>query len=126
MFEDDQGERVYLGKHAISDDERNKLVINWKADAALAYFQASYDDPCGVTRRRKFVTDRNKVTDFDEIVFAELAQAVGEITEADRNGIDDSVLRDLDQDRTGEMRDIVQTIHAAHTSLSDRPSTSCW
>ncbi|TCM45227.1 ATP-binding domain-containing protein [Kribbella sp. VKM Ac-2568] len=121
MFEDESGERLYLGKHAISDAERNKLVINWQADAASRYFQASYEDSCGVLRRRKFVTERNKVIDFDEVLFAELAKAVEDITEADRNGIDDSVLRDLEQDRTGEMRDIVQTIHAAQYKLIRSP-----
>ncbi|GAA1915388.1 HelD family protein [Nocardioides marmoribigeumensis] len=114
---DQEDETWYVGRHAISDDESNLLVINWQAPAAAPYFQASVDDPCGVLRRRKFETDRNRVVSFEEAIFAELAAAVGGLTEAQREGIDDSVLRDLQQDRTGEMRDIVQTIHEAQYEL---------
>lgn len=117
MFAEEDGERLYLGKHAISDEQRNKLVINWQAPAASPYFEATYDEPCGIALRRKFSTDGNTILDFDQVVFEELAEAVASITEADEVGIDDAVLRDLDQDRDGEMRDIVQTIHAAQYGL---------
>jgi DNA helicase IV len=120
-FDDVHGERIYLGKHAITDTERELLVINWQAPAAAPYFQASYDEPCGVALRRKFSTERNKVLDFEEILFADLARAVGSMTESERSGIDDTVLRDLEQDRTGEMQDIVQTIHAAQYQLVRSP-----
>ena len=112
---------LYLGKHAISNDERDLLVVNWQAPAAAPYFQASYDDPCGVIRRRKFQTERNQVLDFEEVVFAALAAAVEELTESERVGIDDTILRDLETDRTGEMQDIVQTIHAAQYQLIRSP-----
>ena len=117
MFVDEDGEALYLGKHVISDSDRNKLVINWQAPAATPYFEASFEDPCGVVKRRKYSTERNRVLDFDEVIFAELAAAVEQLTEADRQGIDDAVLRDLEQGRDGEMRDIVQTIHAAQYAL---------
>ncbi|MGB3761606.1 MAG: UvrD-helicase domain-containing protein [Ornithinimicrobium sp.] len=116
-FSESDGESYYLGKHAISDDRRNKLVINWQAPAATPYFEATFDDPCGVVSRRKFSTMQNRVTDFDEVVFAELAAAVDQLTQADVQGVDDAVLRDLEQTRDGEMRDIVQTIHAAQYAL---------
>lgn len=116
-FDDEQGEVLYLGKHAITDPNRDLLVINWQAPAAAPYFEATYDDTCGLARRRKFQTDRNKVLDFEEVVFKELADAVSSLTESQRTGVDDTVLRDLEQDRTGEMQDIVQTIHAAQYEL---------
>ena len=116
-FDNEGSESLYLGKHAITDDKGDILVINWQAPAASPYFQASYDDPCGVTLRRKFSTERNKVLDFEEVVFSNFAAAVENLTTAERSGIDDTVLRDLEQDRTGEMQDIVQTIHAAQYQL---------
>ncbi len=112
---------VHLGKHAITNKDRDLLVVNWQAPAAGPYFQASYDDPCGVTRRRKFQTERNRVLDFEEVVFAELATAVEDLTESERIGIDDTILRDLESVRTGEMQDIVQTIHAAQYQLIRSP-----
>lgn len=111
------GETVYIGKHLITDDTRNALVINWKVDFAEPYFAATYDDPCGIRMRRKFSTDRNTVTDFEELVFQDVAERVGELTGLERAGLDDTVLRDLDKHRTGEMQDIVQTIHASQYRL---------
>ena len=75
-FDDVNGDALYLGKHAISTSDRELVVVNWQAPAAAPYFQASFDDPCGVASRRKFVTDRNTVLDFEEVMFAELARAV--------------------------------------------------
>lgn len=115
------GEAVYIGKRLISGDDRQPLVINWKADFAGPYFSATYDDPCGLRMRRKFGTDRNTVLDFDDLVFGELADRVGELTGLERAGLDDTVLRDLDKHRTGEMQDIVQTIHASQYKLVRSP-----
>jgi DNA helicase IV len=107
----------YVGRHVISTEDRDLLVINWRVPAAQPFYMASHADPSGVILRRQFTTDRNTIIDFDEIVFADLARRVEEITAPERWGVDDAVLRDLDQDRTGEMRDIVQTIHAAQYGL---------
>ncbi len=115
------GESVYIGKHLIMADDRQPLVINWKVDFAGPYFAATYDDPCGLQMRRKFETERNTVLAFEEIVFGDLADRVGELTGLERAGLDDTVLRDLEKHRTGEMQDIVQTIHASQYQLVRSP-----
>lgn len=120
-FDMADGEVVYVGKHLISTENRDTLVINWKTRFAEPYFAATYDDPRGLRLRRKFDTDRNTVKDFEEIVFEELARRVGGLTGLERSGLDDTVLRDLEKDRTGEMQDIVQTIHASQYGLVRSP-----
>jgi DNA helicase IV len=96
-------------------------VINWQVDAAAPFYKASYANPNGVARLRKFETKRNVVVDFDETVLADLVRRVEELTANEQWGIDDAVLRDLGQDRTGEMQNIVQTIHAAQYELIRAP-----
>jgi hypothetical protein len=120
-FDRDDGDVVYIGKHLITDDERNPLVINWQTDFARPYFEATYDDSRGLLKRRKYRTERNTVQDFEDVVFQDLARRVGELTGLEASGIDDTVLRDLEQDRTGEMRDIVQTIHSSQYRLVRAP-----
>ncbi|MCF6508329.1 hypothetical protein E9549_13070 [Blastococcus sp. MG754426] len=115
------GEAVYVGKHLIANDSHDPLVINWRTDFAAPYFTATYDDPRGLTRRRKFQTTKNTVDDFEELVFEDLARRIGELSGLEQSGIDDAVLRDLEQHRTGEMRDIVQTIHASQYELIRLP-----
>ncbi|MHA3838144.1 AAA family ATPase [Terrabacter sp. AAH1] len=117
------GETLYVGKHAISDDDHDLLVINWQAPAAIPYFEASFDNAMGVTLKRTFTCTRNEIEDFDDILFEELAQRVAGMiaTDEERWGVDDALLRDLDAGRTGEMRDIVQTIQAAQYALVRSP-----
>ena len=118
---DVDGEPVYIGNHVISTDDRDLLVINWQARGAEPFYRATVKDPLGVTRKRTYRTDRNTVTDFDEVIFARLAEQIDELTGPEQWGVDDAVLRDLEADRTGEMRDIVQTIHAAQYELIRAP-----
>jgi hypothetical protein len=77
-------EPYYVGRHVISTEDRDLLVISWRAPAARPFYQASHADPCGAVLRRQFTTDRNKIIDFDEIVFADLARRVDEITAPER------------------------------------------
>jgi DNA helicase IV len=118
---DTEDERLYVGKDLISDDDGEPLVINWQAPAAEPFYRAAFDEPLGVLRKRSFTTEKNRVLDFEETVFADLAGRVAELTSNEYLGINDTVLRDLDEDRTGEMRDIVQTIHASQDHLIRQP-----
>lgn len=117
-----ESETMYVGKRRISDDDGGEgLVINWQAPAAAPFYRATFDEPIGVLRRRSYTTEKNHVLDFDETVFADLAGRVAALTSSEHDGINDTVLRDLDEDRTGEMRDIVQTIHASQYHLIRQP-----
>jgi len=79
-FDLEDGEAVYVGKHLITNDERDTLVINWKVPYAEPYFAASVDDPCGVRMRRKFTMERNTVLSYEEVLFEDLARRVGALT----------------------------------------------
>lgn len=118
---DVDGEAFYVGNHGISDDEKDLLVLNWRADFAQRFYQASAQDPLDVELRRDFTTDGNEVQDFDDIVFAEMAAKIAEITDEERWGVNDTLLKDLDRGRTGEMADIVRTIHQTQDAIIRRP-----
>lgn len=118
-FEDD--ECLYLGRHAILTEDRDLLVIEWQRPAAEPFYKASVADPLGLRRRRKFDTDRNTILSFEDTVFAALAERIEALTEEEKLGVDDALLRDLDAARDGEMRDIVQTIHESQYDLIRRP-----
>ncbi len=69
--------------------------------------------------RRTFSCERNAIIDLNDVVFAELASSVAELTAGD--ALDDSLLADIERDRTGEMQDIVRTIQAAQFDLIRAP-----
>jgi DNA helicase IV len=118
-FEDD--DCLYLGKHAILTEDRDLLVIEWQRPAAEPFYKASVADAMGLRRRRKFDTERNTIRSFEDTVFDALAERIEALTEEEKLGVDDALLRDLDAARDGEMRDIVQTIHESQYDLIRRP-----
>ena len=117
----DNDECLYLGKHAILTEERDLLVIEWQRPAAEPFYKASVADAMGLRRRRKFDTERNTILSFEDTIFAALAERIEALTEEEKLGVDDALLRDLDAARDGEMRDIVQTIHESQYDLIRRP-----
>ena len=115
------GHPWYVGKRAITDPDKDLLVINWQAPAAAPFYEASIGDTLGVTLKRTFRCRGNTINDFDDVIFADLVERVDELSSTERWGMDDAVLRDLELSRTGEMQDIVQTIHAAQYELIRKP-----
>lgn len=116
-----EAETFYIGRHAITSDERDLLVLNWQVPAVAPYFTATIQDSQGVQKKRQFQTEMNEVRDFEDITFAEIAVAVDDLVERYNQPIDDALLRDLEVSRDGEMRDIVQTIHHSQYALISRP-----
>jgi DNA helicase IV len=107
---DADGESLYIGRQLIKDDRGEILVVNWQAPAAAAYHEASLADPRGLSRKRTFRCEGNKILDFSDIVFGDGAAE-----------IDVALLADLARRRDGALRDIVATIQAAQFELIRAP-----
>ncbi|GAA4087874.1 AAA family ATPase [Nonomuraea soli] len=103
------GDRFYIGKLGLTDDEQERLLIDWRAPVAQPFYQATPRSPMGVTRRRHLQTRGRTVTGVDDDLLD-----LDNLAEADRatlNG-EAALLAALDEERTGRMRDIVATIQA--------------
>ncbi|ASN19317.1 HelD family protein [Arthrobacter sp. YN] len=111
----EDGDKLYIGKVAIFDDEKNILVVNWQAPAAAVANQASVHDPMGLQRKRIFDAPANKIRRFEDIVYRALADAVNELDDHAYTG--DALLQSLSRKRGSEMTDIVKTIQAAQDRL---------
>jgi DNA helicase IV len=122
-LEDD--DTYYIGYHGIADDNRERLVINWRMEFVSRLWALGAKDAVGeLRRRRRFTTKRNTIVDIDDDVFAELLERVQELTANEQFGIEDALLDDIDVKRSGEMRDIVRTIHASQHELLHHPLDS--
>ena len=118
---DDGEELTYVGKHVITNSDRDVLVVSWKSKAAIPYYKATIKEPLGLLGRRTFETKGNRILSFEDTVFRDLEARIEELTEPELLAIDDTLLKDLDKERSNEMRDIVQTIHATQYHLIERP-----
>ncbi|MCA2222122.1 HelD family protein [Nonomuraea aurantiaca] len=104
----DEG-RLYIGKLGLTDDEQERLLIDWRAPVAQPFYRATPAAPMGLTRRRHLQTKGRVVIgvdddllDFDTLTDEDRATLNGEA----------ALLAALDERRTGRMRDIVATIQA--------------
>src|SRR3546814_15716475 len=50
------GDTFYIGRLAVSDEEREPLVVDWRAPVAEPFYRATGRSPMGLVQRRHFAT----------------------------------------------------------------------
>lgn len=103
--EDKRGETIYVGRLGLRDKNFDNLVVDWRAPAAGAFYQATAEHPMGVLRRRVIRCSREQVLDIDDDVLAAHA-----LPEDIRIVGDGALMASLGRSRGDTMRDIVATI----------------
>jgi DNA helicase IV len=111
-----EGEPLYIGRLGISadDHDRDPLLVDWRAPASRPFYLATAVSPDGVTRRRHLRTRGRVLTGIDDEVLDLEAGATG--GREDVTG-EAALLSALTANRTGRMRDIVETIQAEQDSV---------
>ena len=108
-------ERRYIGRIGLTDDStpaREQRLIDWRAPAALPFYQATAAEPLGVVRRRHIATAGRTVTGIeDEVLDLDAFGAAGSAAGGAVAG-EGALFVALNATRTGRMRDIVSTIQA--------------
>ncbi|HET9143444.1 MAG TPA: ATP-dependent DNA helicase, partial [Actinophytocola sp.] len=51
----DDGETYHVGRLGLRDQDRQPLLIDWRAPAAAAFYRATSGEPMGVVRRRVII-----------------------------------------------------------------------
>ncbi len=97
---------LYIGRIGLSDEDGSPLLIDWRAPAARAFYQATAAHPDGVVRRRHITTKARRVTSIED-----------ELLDTGRADEDELALQGegalisaLSRAREGRMGDIVATI----------------
>jgi DNA helicase IV len=115
LLDPDHHRPRYVGRIGLSDDERHQLLLDWRAPAAAAFYQATAAAPLGVVRRRHIALRGRTVSSLDDEVLdvdaLARATASGHADLATVTG-DGALMTALTAHRTGRMRDIVQTLQA--------------
>ncbi|HSE71668.1 MAG TPA: AAA family ATPase [Nocardioidaceae bacterium] len=98
--EDARGERFYIGRRHVTNEDGDPMVVDWRAPISRAFYRASKVEPMGVELRRRFGFSHGELTAFeDEALLEGVEEAHSEILEAE-----------IERPRVGPMRDIVATI----------------
>jgi DNA helicase IV len=104
------GERLYIGRLSLVDDQHEVVLVDWRAPAAEGFYRATPTEPGEVLRRRQIRTKGRDVLAIDDEVF----DAFDLLSDGERSLLDgeSALFASLNAGRTGRMHDIVATIQA--------------
>lgn len=115
----DGGERRYIGRIGLTDEEQTPMLTDWRAPAAQSFYRATAAHPEGVARRRHIVTSGRRVTGLEDDVLDVAALERAGIDPGSLTGVsgEGALLAALGAARTGRMGDIVATIQAEQDAV---------
>ncbi len=113
------GERLYVGRIGLSDQDHIPLLTDWRARAAIPFYAATAAHPSGVMNRRHLTTQGRKVVAVeDDVLDVEALHASGQDASLAGEG---ALLAALGARRTGRMGDIVATIQSEQDAVIRAP-----
>ena len=105
----------YIGRLGLRDDDRDMLLIDWRAPAAAVFYQATAAEPAGVVRRRVLqATHRTVVGVEDELLDDTVETDLPIVGEG-------ALMAQLSRARDRSMHSIVATIQAEQDSAIRAP-----
>ena len=114
------GDRRYIGRIGLTDEDQTPMLTDWRAPAAQAFYRATSAHPDGVARRRHLVTAGRRVTGLeDDVLDLDALESAG-VDPSSLAGVsgEGALLAALGAARTGRMGDIVATIQAEQDAVS--------
>ncbi|WP_286739454.1 HelD family protein [Kocuria sp. UBA1838] len=111
-----EGERHYVGRLGLATEDHRRLVLDWRAREAGAFYQATAANPMDLVRRRHLIMDGRDVTALEDDVLDPGAVSDAEVVHGEG-----SLIAALNSERTGRMTDIVATIQAEQDRIIRAP-----
>ena len=110
------GDHFYIGRVAVSDADREPLVVDWRAPVAEAFYRATPREPLGLVRRRHFASRGRTLLGIEDELFGDAAVAAitGEGPVIRGHG---ALIAALETARTGRLGDIVGTIQGEQDEI---------
>ncbi len=105
-------ETVYVGRLGLTDNEGNRLLVDWRSPAAEPFFAATHANPMGLVSRRRYRWSLGRISDYWDEVFTE------EGFESNAALDDQSAfIASLGANRSDRMRDVLSTIQADQDAI---------
>jgi DNA helicase IV len=123
----EQLESFHIGRLAVADEQREPVVVDWRAPVAEPFYRATGREPMGLARRRHFAVEGQRVLGLEDELFGEGHLGVGHdegLSEDDgRRQLRgySTLLASLERGRTGTLGDIVATIQAEQDEIIRSP-----
>ncbi|MDY6055649.1 HelD family protein [Micrococcus sp.] len=109
------GQTRYIGRIGLTDEDQRRLLVDWRAAEAGAFYQATAAHRRNVRLRRHLMLRGREVRDFeDEVLDPTLLEEAGA---AVARGSQGALLAAVTARRTGRMGDIVATIQSEQDAI---------
>lgn len=102
----------YIGRIGITDEDLNRLMVDWRASEAAPFYQATAMQPLGVRRRRHLILKGRTVAAVEDDVLDPSWLDEGHTYHGEG-----ALMAALREKRTGRMGDIVGTIQAEQDAI---------
>jgi DNA helicase IV len=120
-------ESFHIGRLAVADEDREPVVVDWRAPVAEPFYRATGRNAMGLLRRRHFAVEGRQLLGIEDELFGE-----GHLGLGHDEGLDGSsgseglrgystLLAALERGRTGTLGDIVATIQAEQDEIIRSP-----
>lgn len=131
-------ETFHIGRLAVADEDREPVVVDWRAPVAEPFYRATGRDAMGLARRRHFVVEGRALLGIEDELFGEGHLGLGH-DEGLEAGVEEGVvtgaspdrpdglrgystlLASLERGRTGTLGDIVATIQGEQDEIIRSP-----
>ena len=117
-IDEETGESFHIGRLAVSTEDQEPLVVDWRAPVAEPFYRATGRHPMGLVRRRHFATEGPRLLAIEDEVFSadafDRSDGHGGRLELVGTG---ALLAALERSRSGQMRDIVATVQRAQDEV---------
>jgi len=123
----DAFESFHIGRLAVADENREPVVVDWRAPVAEPFYRATGREPMGLARRRHFAVHGRQLLGVEDELFGEGHLGVGDEVglEAKQPGAGlrgySTLLSVLERGRTGQLGDIVATIQGEQDEIIRSP-----
>ena len=123
-------ESFHIGRLAVADENRDPVVVDWRAPVAEPFYRATGRQPMGLARRRHFVVEGSTLLGIEDELFGEghlgighdegLASASGLVHTSGLRGYS-TLMASIERGRTGQLGDIVATIQSEQDEIIRSP-----
>ncbi len=121
LTQSEGGDTFYIGRLAVADEQREPLVVDWRAPVAEPFYRATGRSPMGLVRRRHFATRGPQLLAIEDELFGESAGLLGGELSIIDEGREirgrSTLIHALEEVRTGHLTDIVATIQGEQDEI---------
>jgi DNA helicase IV len=125
----DAVESFHIGRLAVADEDREPVVVDWRAPVAEPFYRATGRNAMGLLRRRHFAVEGPRLLGIEDELFGDGHLGVGHDEGLDGTSTSgpeslrgySTLLAALERGRTGTLGDIVATIQAEQDEIIRSP-----